>query len=49
MLIEAHRSILLIVDFQERLMPAIHAGCRCCRTGRDPDPLRRRPRTSRSR
>jgi len=26
MLIEAHRSILLIVDFQERLMPAIHAG-----------------------
>lgn len=26
MLIEADRSILLIVDFQERLMPAIHAG-----------------------
>jgi len=26
MLIEAERSILLIVDFQERLMPAIHEG-----------------------
>jgi nicotinamidase-related amidase len=26
MLMEAERSVLLIVDFQERLMPAIHAG-----------------------
>ncbi|MCC5979349.1 MAG: isochorismatase family protein [Salinarimonas sp.] len=26
MLIETERAILLIVDFQERLMPAIHAG-----------------------